>query len=124
MKAIEGWVSLIRQARTRASLSQRELAARAGTVQSVVARIERGQTNPTVDTLERLLRATGFDLDVELVPRPAPDPLIEAFKRDIDRTLLRRNLDKTPDERLRSLQALSRLADEAHRAGAAARRKR
>ena len=123
MKAVTQWTPLVREARLRASLSQRELAARAGTVQSVVARIERGQTNPTVDTLERLLRATGFDLGVELIPRPTPDPLIEAFKRDIDRSLLLRNLDKTPDERLRSLQALNRLADEAHRAGAAARRK-
>lgn len=123
MKAITQWTPLIKQARLRASLSQRELAARAGTVQSVVARIERGQTSPTVDTIERLLLATGFDLDLQLVPRPAPDPLIEAYKRDIDRSLLKRNLEKRPDERLRSLQALSRLADEAHRAGAAARRK-
>ncbi len=122
MKAITQWAPLLREARLRAALSQRELASRAGTVQSVVARIERGQTNPTVDTLERLLRATGFDLDVELIPRATPDPLIEAFKRDIDRSLLLRNLDKTPDERLKSLQALNRLADEAHRAGAAARR--
>jgi hypothetical protein len=37
--------------------------------------------------------------------------------------LLRRNLDKSADERLRSLQALARLAAEAHRAGRAARNK-
>lgn len=50
---------LLRQARTRAGLSQRALAKRAGTAQSVVARIERGQTNPTWATLERLLNAAG-----------------------------------------------------------------
>src|SRR5215211_1571128 len=108
MKALK---ALLREARVKAGLSQRELARRAGTAQSVVARIERGQTSPTIDTLERLMAATGHDLDVELVPRTASDPVIEAFKRDIDRTLLRRNLEKTVDERVRSLQALARLAD-------------
>jgi transcriptional regulator with XRE-family HTH domain len=124
MNAISKWLPLLREARTRAGLTQRELARRAGTAQSVVARIEGGQSSPTLDTLARLLAATGFNIDMELVARPTADPLIEAFKRDIDRSLLRRNLEKTVDERVRSLQALSRLADEAHRAGRAARDKR
>ena len=33
-----------------------------------------------------------------------PDPVIEAFKRDVDRTLLRENLKLTPEQRLRKLQ--------------------
>lgn len=124
MKTLANWVPLLQEARTRAGLSQRELARRAGTAQSVVARVERGQTSPTLDTLARLLAAAGFNIGMELVSRPAADPLIEAFKRDIDRSLLRRNLEKTVDERVRSLQALSRLADEAHRAGRIVRSKR
>ena len=124
MKTLTNWVPLLQEARTRAGLSQRELARRAGTAQSVVARVERGQTSPTVETLSRLMAATGFNIDMELVSRPTTDPLIEAFKRDIDRSLLRRNLEKTVDERVRSLQALSRLADEARRAGRLARSKR
>jgi hypothetical protein len=35
----------------------------------------------------------------------APDPVIEAYKKDIDRTLIRENLKLTPDERLRKLDA-------------------
>ena len=124
MKTLTNWVPLLQEARTRAGLSQRELARRAGTAQSVVARVERGQTSPTVETLSRLMAATGFNIDMKLVSRPTADPLIEAFKRDIDRSLLRRNLEKTVDERVRSLQALSRLADEARRAGRLARSKR
>lgn len=46
-----------------------------------------------------------------------PDPLVEAYKRDVDRTLLRENLRKTPEERVRTLMELQRLADEARRAG-------
>ena len=34
-----------------------------------------------------------------------PDPVIEALKRDVDRTLLRANLALTPLERLRQVQA-------------------
>ena len=33
-----------------------------------------------------------------------PDPVIELYKRDVDRTLLRENLKLTPEERLRKLQ--------------------
>jgi transcriptional regulator with XRE-family HTH domain len=124
MNTINAWVSFLHEARTRAGLTQRDLAHRAGTAQSVVARIEGGQSSPTLETFARLLAATGFNFDMELVSRPTADPLIDAFKRDIDRSLLRRNLEKTVDERMRSLQALSRLADEARRAGQATRGKR
>lgn len=121
MNAIASSATLLLEARTRAGLSQRELARLAGTAQSVVARIETGLANPGADTLERLLSAAGFRIGMELVPQSVTDPLIEAFKKDIDRTLLRRNLEKTPEERVSSLQALADFAREARRAGRAAR---
>jgi transcriptional regulator with XRE-family HTH domain len=61
--------TLLRQARTRAGLSQRALARRAGTAQSVIARIEKGQTSPTWETLERLLDAANVDLSAQLESR-------------------------------------------------------
>src|SRR5881394_2400011 len=61
--------TLLHEARTRAGLSQRALAQRAGTAQSVIARIERGLTSPTWDTLERLLEAAGFELAAQVEPR-------------------------------------------------------
>lgn len=60
--------ALLHDARTRAGLSQRELAERARTAQSVVARIESGATSPTWDTLTRLLATAGFTLDATLQP--------------------------------------------------------
>jgi hypothetical protein len=48
-----------------------------------------------------------------------PDPVIEAYKRDIDRTLLRQNLRRSVTERVANLMALQRLALEARRAGRA-----
>ena len=51
-----------------------------------------------------------------------PDPMIEAYKRDIDMTLLRENLRRSVDERVRNLIALQQLAEEARRAGREATR--
>jgi hypothetical protein len=46
-----------------------------------------------------------------------PDPVIEAYKKDIDVTLIRENLKLTPEERVRRLMELQRFADELRRAG-------
>ncbi len=51
------------------------------------------------------------------VPATDADPVIESYKRHVDRTLLRENLRKTPEERVLALMALQRLAEEARRAG-------
>jgi hypothetical protein len=45
-----------------------------------------------------------------------PDPVIEAYKKDIDRTLLHENLRRSVEERLRDLMRLQRFADEWRRA--------
>lgn len=61
--------ALLRSARERSGLTQRALAERAGTSQSVIARIELGSSSPTVGTLNRLLEATGHHIETSLVPR-------------------------------------------------------
>jgi hypothetical protein len=58
-----------------------------------------------------ILRRFGFE----------PDPVIEAYKAHVDRTLLRQNLMRTPRERWENLAAAQRLADEFRHAGARAR---
>jgi len=45
------------------------------------------------------------------------DPVIEVFKRDVDRTLLREALKMTPGDRLLNLQRLCDCAEEVRRAG-------
>ncbi len=50
-----------------------------------------------------------------------PDPVIEAYQRDIDRTLLRENLKLTVEERFLKLMELQRFAAELRQAGAAGR---
>ena len=48
---------------------------------------------------------------------PESDPVVDAYKRHVDRTLLRQNLRRTVTERVENLIALQRLAAEARRAG-------
>lgn len=62
---------LIRQARIEAGLSQGQLAARAGTAQSAISRIENDRISPTVETLERIIVATGAKLEMRIVRREA-----------------------------------------------------
>ena len=45
------------------------------------------------------------------------DPVVEAYKKDIDRTLIRENLKLTVEQRLLNGMALMRAADELRRAG-------
>lgn len=52
-----------------------------------------------------------------------PDPVIEAYKKDIDRTLIRENLKLTVTQRFEKLMALQRFHEEMQRAGRAARRR-
>jgi hypothetical protein len=52
-----------------------------------------------------------------------PDPVIEAYKRHVDRTLIRENLRLTVEERFDALMRLQQFAEELQRAGREARRR-
>ena len=53
------------EARKKAGLTQEELAARMNTKQSVIARLEAGQGNPSAKTLSRIAAATGTRLRID-----------------------------------------------------------
>lgn len=90
----------VNQARRAAGLSQRELARRAGVPQSAIARIERGLQVPRTDTLERILKACGFEL------RMGP-----VRGNGVDRSQLQEWLDFSPAERLERATGYGRLLD-------------
>ena len=100
--------SLLRTARTNAGLSQRELARKAKTAQSVVARVELGENSPSWDTLVRLLRATGNRLFAHVERLPVVDP---SMLDDVPRIL-----SMTPEQRLEEVAQVSRFVTEARRA--------
>lgn len=57
---------VVRRARERAGLSQRELAALAGTSAAALCEVEGGRRHPRVDTLERIVGAAGGRLEVRV----------------------------------------------------------
>jgi hypothetical protein len=57
-------------------------------------------------------------------PMSSIDEIIDLYKKDVDRTLIRENLKLTPEERLRKAQQIAKMAEELREAGRAARKKR
>jgi transcriptional regulator with XRE-family HTH domain len=81
----------LREARHRHGVTQAALAARAHTSQAAISRIEREIVSPTVETLARLFDVLGEELTVDARP----------VDYGHDRTLLRRNLSLSPEDRIR-----------------------
>lgn len=100
--------NLLREARLKAALTQRELAKRAGTAQSVIARIETGKTSPTSETLKHLLASAGFELWSELVIRPVEN---SHMMEDVSRILR-----LTPEQRLQEVRAANKFLTSARHA--------
>ena len=65
-------VHVLIEARTRANMTQEQVAAKMGTTQTVVARLEGGRSMPSTRTLQRYAAATGSKLRISLID-PAND---------------------------------------------------
>jgi transcriptional regulator with XRE-family HTH domain len=81
---------LLRQARIRHELSQEQLAIRAGTTQSAIARIERDRTSPSIKTMTALFQAMEEDFVFGARPRDW----------GVDLTLNDETLGRAPTERV------------------------
>jgi transcriptional regulator with XRE-family HTH domain len=90
---------LLVSARRGAGLTQRDLARRARTSQSVIARIESGAASPSWKTLQRLVNRAGFDLQGVLSPKRSRSHMLD----DVPRTLR-----LTPEQRLLELHNAAR----------------
>ncbi len=89
---------LIREARRRAGLTQRQLAERAGKAPSVIGRWERGEVRPPLETVVELIRACGLDLGFG----------IYESDEGHDLTLIQRELRRTPAERVETMLSFVR----------------
>jgi hypothetical protein len=98
---------LLLSARRAAGLTQRALARRAHTSQSVIARIESGASSPTWKTLEHLLKHAGFDLHAGFTIRARSD---SHMLDDVARILR-----LAPEERLLELRNAARFFAAARR---------
>lgn len=98
---------LLKEARARHGISQRQLALRAKTSQDAISRIERGAESPTLERLTHLLLVLGERLELSAVP------LVEA-KGDVEQLTVR--------ERLRQAASWNLVATKLEIAGAQARK--
>jgi ribosome-binding protein aMBF1 (putative translation factor) len=64
-------VDALLEARTRAGLTQEQVARRMKTTQAVIARLEGGGSKPSTRTLERYAEATGSRLKITFEPESA-----------------------------------------------------
>jgi transcriptional regulator with XRE-family HTH domain len=98
---------LLREARQRHGLTQKQLAIRARTSQAAISRIERGLVSPTVETLEKLLAMMNEEL------------VLDAKRIDWghDLTLIRANLELDVSQRIAKAEAFDAFARKLRRAG-------
>ena len=97
--------NVIRDARLGRGWTQTELAKRLGTPQPAIARWERGTHSPRVETLETILAACGFAMDLRLID-----------EWQVDHDQLRERLSWPPVERLRYLVDMLAFEERARRA--------
>jgi predicted nucleotidyltransferase len=98
--------STLRNARARAGMTQTELAARAKIAQSVVSAYESSRREPSVETLKKLVAATGFDLDLVLVPAATASARRQAI--DLNSARLQRTLAKLGARNIRVFGSVAR----------------
>jgi transcriptional regulator with XRE-family HTH domain len=97
---------LLREARRRHGLTQRQLAARARTSQAAISRVERDLVSPSVATLATWLDLMGEELRLDA----------ERIDYGHDSTLNALNLRYSPEERIARQASWSRGAMELRRA--------
>jgi len=95
---------LIREARLRADLTQAELGEKIGKPQSVIARWERGDVTPSLETLRQAIRGCGLDLSFHL-----------ARLDESSVTVIDEHLKMTPAQRLADLLERVRFHDQLQR---------
>jgi transcriptional regulator with XRE-family HTH domain len=96
LTSLFGLPGLLRAARRAANMTQADLAGRLRISQAAVAKLERPGANPTVDTLDRLLWATGHRLLLEADPH----------EPGVDESLIREQLELTPAQRIRGIETM------------------
>jgi hypothetical protein len=95
---------LIKEARLRAGLTQAELGARLGKAQSVIARWERDDVSPSLETLRDIVRACGLELTF----------FMSKFD-DSNVTIIDEHLRMTPSQRFADLMARVQFTEQRER---------
>ena len=99
--------NVLRIARARAGLSQRELASAARVPQSTIARIESGARQPSLPVLARILAAIDLELRVSVADYDAHDDILDGDDARLTASQ-RQQRDRAQDEFMAQLRRPSR----------------
>lgn len=91
--------AIVRECRAVRGINQAELARRAGTSQTYISRVERGEVSPSVDTLRRIASAAGMRIVGTVEPLDPGNSDPRELHADLNRT--------TPADRVREAIELS-----------------
>jgi transcriptional regulator with XRE-family HTH domain len=76
-RSIDAWAgNVLRVVRTKAGLTQRQLAEKAGVPHSTIANIESGSRQPTHPTMAKILAAVDLSVSTQLVPYDDHDDVL------------------------------------------------
>ena len=102
-RSVDAWAgNVLRVARAKTGLTQRQLAERAGVPYSTIAKIESGTRQPTHPTMAKILAAIDMSLSTQVVPYD-----------DHDDVLWEQDQRRTPAQRAHIAAEQARLAREA-----------
>lgn len=94
---------ILREARSRAGLTQGQLGRWTNRAASAIGRWERGESEPSFEMLERLVGAVGFEVRTVLIPTDDHDVVLV-------RRCLNRKAHQRLDDLVRSVRAVSSMA--------------
>lgn len=73
-------IQAIIDARQKSGLTQKELSVRTGIAQGDISKLERGNANPSIKTLQRLAAGMGMRIKLEFLPNAAELPTKHVIK--------------------------------------------
>ena len=101
-------------ARKSSGLTQAQVAERIGTKQSAIARYEKGLSSPSIDTLQRLMRANGFELIIDFKKSSRIQPRSKLAKRvQRHRGTIRKIIHEAGGQNIRVIGSVARGTDTA-----------
>lgn len=98
-KAVTLAAALLRLARQKAELTQSDLAKRSGVSQQAISAYETGRKDPSLSTLERLLRGAGLEMRIHLEPLDTHDEVLSDYLATLPPNV-RGEIDETQRERV------------------------
>lgn len=86
-KSLGHWSSQLKNIREALGMTQKQLAKRANTTQQNIARLEKNEVSPSIDTLSKVAKALECELIIGLIPRDNLSKIVEERAKQIAKSI-------------------------------------